>query len=170
MMKDEIKEVLEQHKHWLNEDCDGWEDMRAYLSGADLSGADLSRANLSGADLYDIKANYMTVGIELACPEEGSFIGYKKAHGCLVKLLIPEDAKRSSGTTRKCRCDKAKVLAITEIETGKPVDKVSSDRDKDFIYQVGHEVNIINFCENRWIECSEGIHFFMAKNDALSYQ
>lgn len=32
-----LAEVLENHKHWWNEDCDGWRDMRAYLRGADLS-------------------------------------------------------------------------------------------------------------------------------------
>ena len=46
-----LKEVLENHKHWLNEDCDGWQDMRADLSRANLSGADLSEADLRGADL-----------------------------------------------------------------------------------------------------------------------
>ena len=51
MDKNKLKEVLENHKHWLNEDCDGWQDMRANLSGADLSGANLSGANLSGANL-----------------------------------------------------------------------------------------------------------------------
>ena len=35
-----LKEVLENHKHWLNEDCDGWQDMMADLRGVDLSGVD----------------------------------------------------------------------------------------------------------------------------------
>ena len=28
MDEKKLKEVLENHKHWLNEDCDGWQDMR----------------------------------------------------------------------------------------------------------------------------------------------
>lgn len=28
-----LGEILENHKHWLNEDCDGWGNMRANLSG-----------------------------------------------------------------------------------------------------------------------------------------
>ena len=61
MTQEELDKIVEQHQHWIKEDCEGWEDMKADLSGADLSGADLSganlyranlsRANLSGADL-----------------------------------------------------------------------------------------------------------------------
>ena len=51
MTQEKLNEILENHKHWLSEDCNGWENMRADLSGANLSGADLYGANLSGADL-----------------------------------------------------------------------------------------------------------------------
>ena len=56
MTQEKLNEILENHKHWLSEDCNGWENMRAdlsgaNLSGANLSGADLRRANLSGANL-----------------------------------------------------------------------------------------------------------------------
>ena len=56
MTQEELDKIIERHQHWLKEDCEGWEHMRAnlsneYLSGADLSGADLSWAYLSGADL-----------------------------------------------------------------------------------------------------------------------
>ena len=70
----------------------------ANLRYADLRGADLRYANLRGANLIDIKTNMHTIGYNLACPEEGSFVGYKKAGKCIVKLLILEDAKRSSAT------------------------------------------------------------------------
>ena len=45
---EELKEILDKHKKWLNEE-DGGE--RADLSSADLSSADLSNADLSSADL-----------------------------------------------------------------------------------------------------------------------
>ena len=61
MTQEELNKIVEQHQHWLKEDCEGWEDMKANLSeanlseanlrGADLSGANLSEANLRGADL-----------------------------------------------------------------------------------------------------------------------
>lgn len=56
MDSNELKAILENHTHWLNRDCDGWENMRASLQdanlqGADLQGANLCRANLRGANL-----------------------------------------------------------------------------------------------------------------------
>ena len=141
----------------------------ANLSDADLRHTDLSDANLSDANLKDVKANIYTVGYHLACPEEGSFVGYKKADDCIVKLLILEDAKRSSATTIKCRCNKARVLEITDIETGKSVDSAYSDYDNDFIYKVGEVVYVDNFDNDRWNECSNGIHFFLNKENAIKY-
>ena len=87
-------------------------DLRhADLRGANLSCTDLGSANLRCADLRyanlkDIKTNINTTGYKLACPEKGSFIGYKKAGGCIIELLILEDAKRSSATSSKCRTNK----------------------------------------------------------------
>jgi uncharacterized protein YjbI with pentapeptide repeats len=47
MTQEELDKIVEQHQHWLKEDCEGWEDMKA-----DLSGADLSEADLSGAEKF----------------------------------------------------------------------------------------------------------------------
>ena len=141
----------------------------ANLKGADLRGVNLRGVNLRGVNLEGIKTDIHTIGYSLACPEEDSFIGYKKANGCIVKLLILENSKRSSATTVKCRCDKAKVLEIKEIETGRKVKRVSSNYDFDFIYEVGKVVTVDDFDEDRWSECSTGIHFFMNKENALNY-
>lgn len=46
-----LEKILENHKHWINRDCEDWKSMKADLSNADLSGTDLRVANLSGADL-----------------------------------------------------------------------------------------------------------------------
>ena len=153
---------------------------RADLRRADLSGADLSEANLIGADLSGadlIEANLIeviynenTAFFALCCPEEGSFIGFKKAGGKIVKLQIPKSAKRSSATTRKCRCSKAKVLSITEPDgSDSGITEICSDRDENFIYKVGETVSVPNFDENRWNECSTGIHFFITRDEAVRY-
>ena len=141
----------------------------ANLRNADLIGAILWNANLSYANLKNIETNIHTIGYHLACPEEGFFIGYKKANGCIIKLLILEDAKRSSATTMKCRCDKAKVLEIRKIDTGELMEKVRSNFDSNFIYEVGKVVSVEDFDDNRWNECSTGIHFFVNKENALYY-
>ena len=134
----------------------------AYLSGADLSGADLRGAYLSGAKNIPF--------IPFACPSDGAFFGWKKVKNCLVKLEIPEDAKRCSATTSKCRCDKAKVLDIFHLERQKSVDSVTNDNyNPSVTYKVGEMVYPDSFDEDRWNECSNGIHFFINKQEAIDY-
>lgn len=182
MTRETLDKIIENHKHWINEDCEGWEDMKANLRGADLYGADLYGANLYGANLRDANlydANLRGADlrdtknlpfIPYACPDTGSFIGYKKASNMIIKLEITEDAKRVSATSRKCRCNKAKVLGIYDYERNLLEDKeVASDRDKDFIYRVGEIVEVENFDEDRWNECSTGIHFFINFQEAVEY-
>ena len=141
----------------------------ANLKYANLCGANLDGADLRNADLRNVKTNIHTIGYNLACPEKGSFIGYKKANSCIIELLILEDAKRSSATTMKCRCDKAKVLDIRDIGTGDKINVVKSDYDPNFIYEVGEVVSVNDFDDDRWNECSTGIHFFMNRENALKY-
>ena len=142
----------------------------ANLYGADLSDANLSGANLNGAILYNVKYNENTSFFALQCPEEGSFIGYKKARGHIVKLEILADAKRSSATTRKCRCSAAKVLSITTLDgRDDGTQFISSDKNSNFVYRVGEIVRVDDFDENRWKECSTGIHFFITRDEAVKY-
>ena len=139
----------------------------ANLSGANLRGADLRYANLSGANLLGTKNIPF---IPMACPDTGAFIGYKKASGYILKLEILQDARRSSSTSRKCRCDKAKVLEIQNLYGDiANVKEVKSNYNKNFIYRLGEIVEEPNFCEDRWNECAEGIHFFINRQEAVEY-
>ena len=106
----------------------------------------------------------------LQCPESGSYTAYKKASCRIVELLIPADAKRSSATSRKCRASKAVVVSITTLN-GNPCaeNKVCSDHDRSFIYTVGETVEVKDFDENRWNECSTGIHHFITRAEAVKY-
>lgn len=137
----------------------------ANLCDADLCGANLYGADLRGTDLRDAKGCY------LSCPTEGSFIGWKKASGHIVKLRIPEDARRSSATGHKCRCDKAYVMEIQNMDGTKATeDTVRADHDKNFVYTVGATVEVPDFDDNRWSECAPGIHFFIDRRAAVEYQ
>ena len=262
MNQTELDKILENHNHWINKDCEGWEDMKAdlrytdlycanlsdadlryanltganlycanlndadlrytdlryanltganlycanlycanlsdanlycaNLSDADLYCADLSYANLNDADLNDADLRYTDLRyanlryanlycaniseaknipfIPFVCPDYGSFIAYKKAGEYIVELEIPEDAKRLSATTRKCRCNKAKVLRILNKDrTVADITEVASNRDKEFIYKVGEIVSVNDFDDNRWNECSTGIHFFINFEEAVKY-
>ena len=174
--KEELEVFLRKHKLWL-ENKEGGE--RADLQGADLQGADLRRADLQGADLRgadlqgaDLRGADLqgaeNIFVPLTCPEEGEFIGFKKARGgYIVKLKITEDAKRSSSTGRKCRCSKAVVLSITTL--GGENDgtmEIASSYDSSFVYKVGETVEVKDFCDDRFDECAPGIHFFINRKEA----
>jgi len=152
----------------------------ADLRGADLSGADLrcadlryanlSGANLRGADLSEIHISESTGFILPQCPSEGSFIGWKKCGDYIVKLQIVQDAERSSATTLKCRCSKAHVLEIQNIDgTKSDLQMIHSNWDTNFVYPINTMVEVLNFDTNRWNECSQGIHFFIAREMAVQY-
>ena len=176
MDQKELNNVLAKHKKWLygegGERADLW---GANLQGADLRGANLQRAdlwgaNLQGADLRGAYHDSSTAFLPIQCPEEGSFIAYKKAKGLVVKLLIPDDAKRSSATSRKCRCDKAKVIEIMKPDkTPSNLTSVPSNYDPDFVYEVGKIVMVSDFEEDRFVECAAGIHFFITFDEAKKY-
>ena len=152
-------------------------DLRgADLRDADLRGANLCSANLCGADLSGAKNtdktlwNAHTAFYPLQCPETGSFIGYKKAADKIVMLEICADAKRSSATSRKCRCSKAKVLSITHLDgSDSGLTEVRSNYSKEFVYRVGEIAEAPDFDENRWNECTAGIHFFITRGEAVEY-
>lgn len=212
----ELKTILENHAHWIHRDCDGWEQMKADLSGANLRGANLHRANLGGADLgcadlrcadlssanlryadlcrADLRRADLSCaelnGVDLsgadlsgatgartslACPSDGGFVGWKKAKSehcfVIVKLWIPDDAKRSSATGKKCRCDKAKVLAFYGMNGEPYLDSTIaySLHDAKFEYEVGKMVSVSDFDENRFNECAPGIHFFVDRAEAERY-
>ena len=128
---EELKTIIENHKHWLNEDCEGWEDMMANLSGANLSGANLSGADLSGAnlrganlrgadlrganlsgadlswakDLDIVQYNEKTSFFAIQCPESGAFEAYKKAMrtggGAAIVHLLVPSTAKRSSATSR---------------------------------------------------------------------
>lgn len=152
----------------------------AKLYKVNLKYADIRGTNFCGAVLEDVSLrksiyNENTAFLFIACPEEGSFIGYKKVivnrgREGIVKLQITEDAKRSSATSRKCRCSKAKVLSITSIDGKIEYDSAHACYDRSFVYKVGETVEAADFDEDRWNECSTGIHFFITRDEAVQYQ
>ena len=133
----------------------------AVKMSADLRGADLRYADLRCADNIPL--------IPFSCPSDGAFIGWKKVKGKLIKLLIPEDAKRQSSTGWKCRCDKAKVLEITDLDGSNPISEITSTQYAECTYKVGEIVYPDSFDDNRLEECSHGIHFFINKQQAIDY-
>ena len=184
MTNEEIKKILENHKNWLYGKPDGFRadlqgadlqgaglwraDLRkanlreADLQGADLQGADLRGADLQGANLWGANIQGATA-LYLQCPETGSFTAYKKLNNSAIATLeIPEEAKRSSATTRKCRAEKVRVLKIER--NGEEINSEMSARGA--LYEVGKETVADSWDCDRWNECSHGIHFFITRWEA----
>ena len=146
----------------------------ALKGGANLYGANLRGAVLRGADLYgaDLREADLreAIGTYMACPTDGSFIGWKKASEYIVKLQIPEDARRSSAGGEKCRCDKAYVVEIQNADgTKADIETIHSTHDANFVYTVGATVEVSDFDGDRWNECAPGIHFFIDRRAAVEY-
>ncbi len=138
----------------------------ANLRGANLREADLYGANLREADLYGAKGeNIENILIShTSILPEGDLIGYKKCiNGIIVKIKIPDSAKRSNATGRKCRAEFIEVLEIYG------ADEAISSHDNKTVYKVGEIVKCDKWDKNRWEECSGGIHFFITKLEAENY-
>lgn len=122
------------------------------------------------------------IGLELpiSCPSDGEFVGWKKVMAytdageyvyAIAKLLIPEDANRLSANSLKCRTDKALCLDIQSLyDENIHFQKAHSLFYENFYYTVGEWVEPTQpFDEDRYNECSAGIHFFIDKNVAMYY-
>ena len=167
----------------------GADAQNAFFAGADLQNADLGKADLRGADFF--YANLQNVELRGAdlrdarlqgaknipdlpwmsiVPECGSFIGWKRVGAHIIKLKILDDAKRSNATGRKCRCSAAEVLEIQNIDgTESGIDRVYNNNYCGANYVVGEIVTPDSFDDDRWNECSNGIHFFITRQEAVDY-
>ena len=177
------KQIYIDHCHFtnckfINSNFSGAKIINSHFSHNNFTRSNFHNVETFDSVLFDITGDEES--IKMICPETGSFIGYKVAyyfetHGdhaypCILKLYIPENAKRSSGANSKCRCDKAKVLDILSL-TGNPLENVQmafSRYNVNFLYSKNTWCSS-SFDENRWNECTQGIHFFMKMEEALSY-
>lgn len=112
-------------------------------------------------------------------PSTGSFIAWKKAlcgmegesqSVVIIKLRIPEDAKRCC-VSHKCRASKVDVLGFETLDGQKLSDHsfVHSWYDHNFMYRIG-TVEPLCFDDDLTAQCSDGIHFFLNRDDAVAYE
>jgi hypothetical protein len=165
-----------------NADLYGADLSNADLRGADLHNADLRGADLRGANLRGVDLCYANLCYANLCGAkdipfvptylpEGEFIGWKKLpNDLIVKLKILSDSKRSRANGDKCRCDKALVLEFQNID-GTPSDEKEyvNHNYAECTYKVGEVVYADSWDDNRWNECSHGIHFFIDRQSAVDY-
>jgi uncharacterized protein YjbI with pentapeptide repeats len=138
---------------------------RTNLSGTNLSGTYLSGTNLSGADLKKIYPLFQIV------PSEGSFIAWKKGKdNHLIKIEIPTGAKRHNYLGgRKCRAEFVKVLDIRNSKGHKVKECFNRTHSEKILYKVGEIVRPDSYDPSPLNECSNGIHFFLTKEEAKAW-
>lgn len=157
-----------------------WNDFsRSDMSGACMSYSLLDTCTFDMSDMSGFKAWHSTVddcefdavrGLRLpvVCPEGYVTDAWKRCGDYIVHLRIPEDARVISVFGPQCRCDKAEVVDIELPQGGSAgVKAVSSGYRDDFVYRVGEAVSVDDFDENRWSDCTSGIHFYMSRMTAV---
>ena len=152
------------------------------------------KKDVESAREFNITLN--TAWNETHCPEEGSFIAFKKVAQVrerenwqfptgvlyIAVLEIPKDAKRvttvnpevistkNNPYAYKCRANKVKVLRIETLK-GDVVEckGISCFYKKCCVYETKKMVYADSFDPDPENECSHGIHFFMRREDAVNY-
>ena len=168
-VKDYLKSLKAEEKADLRRaDLSGADLRRADLRGADLrradlSAADLSEANLRGADLRRANLSGAYLPHFQIVPAEGSFIAWKKTTLGVIKILVPEDAQRTSSLVgRKCRASHITVL-------GGPGCGGTGPNYSGLVYTAGETIHADSFDPDIRVECSHGIHFFMTEQEAKEW-
>ena len=166
-VKDTLIEAVKRDANLRGANLVGADLVGADLGDADLGGADLRGANLRGANLRDAKdAPFIPTYLP-----DGEFIAWKKLpNGLIAKLKILEDSKRSRAAGDKCRCDKCLVLEFQNVDGSISYEKTyTSHKYAVCTYTVGEVVRADKWDDNRWVECSHGIHFFIDRQSAVDY-
>lgn len=178
MLRSVSKETL---KKYSAENKSGYIDLRntlieemdltgIRLENVDLRGADVHAAMFYQANLQGIIKDQNTKHFRMCCPEEGVFLAWKVCFNRrIVQLLVPEDARRVSGTTNEVRVDKAKVLTIKSVDYSESYEEAQSYVDENFMYRKGEMVYAENFVAERFIESGGGIHVWMTWEEAIAY-
>ena len=144
-------------------DLEGADLVIANLKGANLKGANLKGANLKGADLRGANLEGADLPNFLICPQEGSFVAYKKTTKGVIKVLIPRDAQRTNSLAgRKCRTDKVVVMGGEGVGGTGP-------NYPCIIYNEGDTIVCPDYDPDIRVECTKGIHFFMTEKEAREW-
>ena len=195
----ELKKFIENHQHWIKEDCDGCKNMRANLKyanleGANLEGANLKSANLEGANLEG--ANLEGANLEYA-NLEGAYLKYANLEGANLKCAnLYEKEKFRLGKILKepmtgykktkegvvitatipagaivfcINGSKCRTNKARIIDMGGQNEVLHSSYDREFEYHLMQDIEIENFNLMYNVECASGFHFFRTREEAEKY-
>jgi len=159
-----VQEAIKARANLVGANLVGANLTRANLVGANLTRANLVGANLTRANLVGANNAELVIARTRILPE-GDIIGWKKCKAnVIVKLRIPAEAKRSHAFGRKCRAEYADVLEVFGADEG-----MTNNHGPKTVYRQGERVIPDSFCEDWQNECSNGIHFFITREEAEAY-
>ena len=195
----ELEKIIENHQHWIKEDCDGWEYMRANLEGANLKcanleGANLKCANLEGADLEgaDLEganlkcANLEGANLEDAYLEDANLEGAnlkveeKFRLGQILKEPMTGYKKTREGVVITATIpagaivfcingSKCRTNKARIIDMGGQNEVLHSLYNHKFEYRLFQDIEIEDFNLMYNVECASGFHFFRTREEAENY-
>ena len=195
----ELEKIIENHQHWIKEDCDGWEYMRANLEGANLKcanleGANLKCANLEGADLEGANleganlkcANLEGANLEDAYLEDANLEGAnlkveeKFRLGQILKEPMTGYKKTREGVVITATIpagaivfcingSKCRTNKARIIDMGGQNEVLHSIYDYEFEYRLFQDIEIEDFNLMYNVECASGFHFFRTREEAENY-
>ena len=145
----------------------------ADFSNSDLLEASFYKSVFCGCSFSD--ARNIPVFIPTYLPE-GDFIGWVKVIGetesYIVKIKILKDSQRTRGVGDICRCDKALVLSIQDLDGNElDVEEIEyHDRTGTLVFKKWEVTECEYWYPGRWNDCQSGITFFIDRQSAVLYE
>lgn len=128
----------------------------ANMEDIELDGSPVNDESVEGAK---------NLFIPMVCPEEGSFIAWKKCRdGKVAKIQILENALRTGGTRYTCRASEVLILEIYDGE--ETCDEAVNISDDKVIYHKGDYIKDEEEFDSSINHNGTGIHFYITRAEA----
>jgi hypothetical protein len=90
----------------------------------------------------------------------------------IVKIKILNDSQRFRAVGDICRCDKALVLEIQDLEGNKlDIEEIEyHDKTSTLVFKVWEVTECEDWYPGRWADCKAGISFFVDRQSAVLYE
>ena len=133
---------------------------------ASFKGANMRNTNIEGSPIDDEAVEgAVNLFVPMVCPEEGSFIAWKKCgDGKIAKIKITENALRTGGNRDDCRA--SEVLVIDIFDGDNSCEEAVCIDDENKIYHKGELVKDEKEFDASLLHDGKGIHFFITRAEA----
>ena len=133
---------------------------------ASFKNADMEDIDLKGSAIDDKAVEgAKNLFVPMVCPEEGSFIAWKKCRdGKVIRLMVPEDAQRTGGSSYTCRASEVVILNIFDGEN--ECEEAICLYDDEIVYHKGERIKDEEEFDPSLLHDGTGIHFYITRAEA----